>query len=201
MTTTFIISQVFVVLTYILLAVTYLLKKRKLVLSVGILSILCICTAYFLLDAWSGFAMNVIGIFRNLMFMWIDHKKEKTGKEYFGLRLSSLTVTYIAIIVFAVISYDGFLSLMSVFGAMVFSYSVWQKNPHVYRILGCVDCTLWIIYNIYVWSPFGILLEGTMLTYHIIMLTRVLIKHLKTKKEEKDKEIIKNGINWTWKSC
>jgi hypothetical protein len=62
---------------YVLLATTYYLRDRKRVLVVNFLATISIGIAYVLLDAWSGFAMCIVGIVRNIIFI-IDEKKKVT---------------------------------------------------------------------------------------------------------------------------
>lgn len=64
-------------------------------------------------------------------------------------------------------TYDGFLSLLSVFATMLYTYSIWQKKTSIYKILGLPIGILWIAYNIYIMSIFGIILE-TILTISAI---------------------------------
>ena len=64
---------------------------------------------------------------------------------------------------FAIFTYNGFLSLLSIFATMLYTYSVWQKKTIVYKICGIFVSILWILYNIYVMSLFGIILESILL--------------------------------------
>ena len=46
---------------------------------------------------------------------------------------------------------------------MVYTYSIWQKSTKVYKICGIPIGILWIIYNTYVKSILGIILESIIL--------------------------------------
>ena len=48
---------------------------------------------------------------------------------------------------------------MSVLATMLYTYSIWQKKTSVYKILGIIIEVIWIIYNIYIFSIFGIIVE------------------------------------------
>ena len=74
-----------------------------------------------------------------------------------------LAVLYAISIISAIYTYEGFLSLMSVFATMLYTYSVWQKKISIYKILGIPVGIIWIIYNIYIASIFGIILEIALL--------------------------------------
>ena len=72
--TTYIISQIFTIITYILLALTYYAKDRKKVLIISFLSLIANGLAYIFLSAWSGFSMCIVALIRNIIFI-IDEKK------------------------------------------------------------------------------------------------------------------------------
>ena len=83
------------------------------------------------------------------------------------------------IIISTVFTYDGLLSLLSVIATMTYTYSVWQKKTNVYKFLGIPVGILWILYNIYVKSIFGVILESILL---IASITGYLVEVKKQKK-------------------
>ncbi len=70
----YILSQVFTIITYALLALTYYAKDRKKVLILSFLSLTANGIAYIFLSAWTGFAMCIVALIRNIIFL-IDEKK------------------------------------------------------------------------------------------------------------------------------
>ena len=76
--TAYILSQVFTIIMYILLALTYYAKDRKKVLILSFLSIIANGIAYVFLSAWSGLAMCIVALIRNIIFYSM---KRKMGKE------------------------------------------------------------------------------------------------------------------------
>jgi len=169
----YIVSQIFVIISYILLAITYLLKKRNFILQVSVFSLIASLLAFGFLSAWSGMAMMGIAIIRNLI-LWIQDKKYKTDNitkiDYLILFfLYSLSIT------FAIFTYDGLFSLLSVLATMVYTYSVWQKSPKIYKLLGIPSSVLWVCYNIFVNSILGIILESFLVVFEVVG----LVKHQK----------------------
>ena len=75
---------------------------------------------------------------------------------------------YIACGICAAFTFEGFLSLFSIFATMVYTYSVWQKNIKVYKFAGILVSVCWITYNLYVKSVFGVILESALLICTII---------------------------------
>ena len=65
----YIISQIFTIISYILLASTYQVKSRQKVLILNFLSQISFGAAYILLGAWSGLSMVGIALVRNTIFI------------------------------------------------------------------------------------------------------------------------------------
>ena len=65
----YIISQIFTIISYIFLALTYQVKNRKTVITFNLLAQVSFIVAYILLGAWSGLAMVFVAIVRNVIFI------------------------------------------------------------------------------------------------------------------------------------
>lgn len=159
---TYILSQVFTIINYALLGLTYYAKDRKKILIISFLSIVANAVAYILLNAWTGVAMCIVALIRNIIFL-IDEKKNGKRETINKKDVVILIILYFATIISTVFTYDGFLSLLSVFATSLYTFSVWQKKTKVYKLLGIPVGILWILYNIYVKSIFGIILESILL--------------------------------------
>ena len=171
LTLTYVLSQVFIIINYVLLMATYQVKNRKTVLIFNCVSMIAEGLSYIFLSAWSGLAMVFVGIIRNLIFM-IDEKRNGKSDRITKKDIIILIVLYIIAIISAIYTYEGFWSLMSVFATMLFTYSVWQKKTKIYKILGIPVGIVWIIYNIYIVSLFGIILESLLLISAVIGIIR-----------------------------
>ena len=178
LTTTYILSQVFTITMYVLLAATYYAKDRKKVLILNFLGLIAIGIAYIFLNAWSGVSMCIVSLFRNVIFIIDEHKHGKR-QSISKMDIVVLIVLYVISIISAIFTYDGFGSLFSVFATMLYTFSVWQKETHIYKILGVPIGILWISYNIYIESIFGIVLESIIL---ICSLTGYLLEIKKQNK-------------------
>jgi len=171
LTIIYVLSQVFVIINAALLMATYQLKTRKSILTVSFMALLANGLAYVLLSAWSGLAMVFVAMIRNIIFM-IDEKKNGKSDKITKKDIVILAVLYAISIISAIYTYEGFLSLMSVFATMLYTYSVWQKKTSVYKILGIIIEVIWIIYNIYILSIFGIIVEIFLLISAVIGIIR-----------------------------
>ena len=162
LTIAYIVSQIFVIINRVLLIVSYQLKNRKNILIVSLLALLANGVVYILLSAWSGLAMVFVAIVRNIIFM-LDEKKNGKSQKITKKDVGILVVLYVISIISAIFTYEGILSMMSVVATMLYTYSVWQKKTKVYKILGIIIESVWIIYNIYICSIMGVILNISLL--------------------------------------
>lgn len=156
---TYILSQVFIIISYIFLVFTYQTKNRKSILIYNFISLIATGLSYIFLSAYSGLAMVGVAIIRNIIFL-IDEKRNGKSEKNTTKDYIILAILYLISIIFAIFTYNGILSMMSVVATMLYTFSVWQKNTKVYKLLGMPIEAIWIIYNIYIFSIFGIILES-----------------------------------------
>ena len=180
LTATYIVSQIFAILMYVLLASTYYLKNRKTVLTINILAMVAQAISFICLKAYTGLAMDIVAIIRNIIFM-IDEKKNGKREQNTKRDIIILAILYVITILLSVFTYSGLPSLFSVLGTFLYTYSVWQKNTNTYKLLGIPTSMSWIAYNIYVKSIFGGILESIVL---ICSGVGYLLAKKKTSKQE-----------------
>lgn len=157
MTTKYIFSQVFIVLTYLLLVASYLFKTRRKILLFNIAGSVMQAVSFFLLDAWSGFAVCIVAIVRSLIFFVQSYTKKDDKTTPFDI--ATLVLLNIACLILGVFTYDGPLSLLSIFATILYTFSVWQKNSKVYKFMGILISACWIVYNSFIFSIFGFACE------------------------------------------
>lgn len=170
----YILSQVFVCLTYLLMGTSYLSKNRTIILCLSLGALLTNGVHYILLGAWTGLGVVCIAILRNILFL-IQSKIKALDKTVIDDWII-LTILMVVSGVVAYFTYDTFMSLFSVFASIIYMLSLWQKNVNAYRILGVVSSALNIIYMIYINSIFGIILESTVFVISVITSIKGIIK-------------------------
>lgn len=176
MTVTYILSQVFIIINYIFLVMTYQSKSRKNILIFNFGALIATGISYIFLSAYSGFAMVIVAIIRNIIFIMDEKKNGKSNKN--GTKdYIILAILYIISIISAIFTYNGILSMMSVIATMLYTYSVWQKNTKIYKVLGIPIGIMWIIYNIYIFSIFGIILE-------VVLVISAIVGYIKESKKD-----------------
>ena len=181
LTLSYILSQIFVIVGYIFLAVSYHSKDRTRILMLNFGTLVMIGISYFFLSAYTGLAMIIIALTRNLIFLY-DEKKYGKTEAITKRDIAILVAIYVAIIIATYLTYTSILSLSSVLATVIFTYSVWQKKTSVYKGLGIPVVMIWIIYNVYIMSLFGIILETTLLLFVISGLILELRKKYKRRK-------------------
>lgn len=162
------ISQAFVLISYFLCGATFFVKKKGYLLLISTGVCISFSIAYLFEAAYTGIAMNLISLIRNLVFFLVlkyapNSKKMHTLQLLFIL---ALTAT------FAVFTYDGLLSLTAVVAAAIYTYAVWEKSRKNYKIYTIVSSLAWIAYNAFVGFILGIVLESVMVICAIIGLIK-----------------------------
>ncbi len=163
----YIISQILVIVYYLLLMSTYQLKNRNRILFINFLALVVIGLSYFLLDAYTGIAMVCVGMIRNAIF-YLDEKKY--GKSDKIKKKDIFIILFLTIILIGAsfYTYDGVFSLMSSLATYLYTVSIWQKNTKVYKILGIPVSIAGIAYNVFIFSIFGIIFESVTLLSAIV---------------------------------
>lgn len=177
-TITYIISQIFTVIGYGLTTSTYHMQKRKTVLILNFLSKFSFAIAYILLGAWSALAMIGVALIRNSVFM-IDGNKNVKRNNINRLDVIMLIVVYVITIISGIYTYECFWSLLPIFSTLIYTYSIFQKNIKIYRLLGIPTELFCVIYNFYIKSISAIILG-------VIPLISSIIGYIKEVKKEKN---------------
>lgn len=166
---TYILSQVFTVIEYGLLGVSYFAKKRRVVVILDIISMACGIVAFLLLGADLGMLMSIIILLANFYYLWDENKHSARERAVLHVRdYIVLAVVLIGIGIVTVLTYDGLLSLLSVAATTIYEISIWQKSTKAYKFLGIPVALCWMLYNGFVLSVFGVICELAMLVSSIM---------------------------------
>jgi len=158
MEVSYIISQIFVIIQYLLLIATYQAKTKKQILIFNSISSISAALSFIFLSAFSGCAISLLALLRNYLFYKQDNK----------INIKKLLFILSILLILTIVTYDGMLSLMPSIGFLFYTFSVWQNDTKIYRIFGIPIELAWLTYHIYVFSIFGIILEGFLMMSVII---------------------------------
>ncbi|MBQ6991542.1 MAG: YgjV family protein [Clostridia bacterium] len=177
-TTTYIASQILVIIVYVCLCTTYFLKDRKKILILNLFAHIIQAISFLLLGGMTGVAMNGVYVARDILFIT---EKNKDTKAVTKKDIIILVCFILLIIIFTLFTYDGLLSLLSVIATIISTFAIWQKNTKLYKVLGIPTSIAWLGYHISLNSVFAITLEGVLLISTIIGYILEVLKNKKNK--------------------
>lgn len=157
-------AELFVLISYALLGLTYLIKSRNKIFIFSTISQAGFVVSYIFLSAWSGFAMGLIGIARNFTLFALS-KKETKSKFWNNF---TLVATFVLMIICSIFTFNGFLSLMSVAATGFYSIAIWNENGKFYKFFGILASICWIIYNIFIKLYLSIFFESVMVVCAVV---------------------------------
>ena len=107
---------------------------------------------YFLLGAYTGMAMNLVGCVRNIIFS----NQVQKGKNTF----CSATIFSIFFVLFGIFTWAGFKSILIIIAKVISSFAYGNKNTTIVRTSILLTSSSWLIYNVFVGSFAGIVCEA-----------------------------------------
>ncbi len=147
----------------LLFAISYHAKTRKTMLSIQFVGVCVFALHFFLLHAWSGFAVQVIHSAAILLFI----SKEKNN--FLGSRF--LLAFFIALyFISTLLTWQGYFSIFAFLGISFGTLAKWQTKPNSIRTLLLFTGILWIIYDLFVNSYGGIITEIILIISGVISL-------------------------------
>jgi len=115
-------------------------KTKSGILKLQILASIFYCMHYALLDAYSAAAVSVVSILRLLSIYLIENKGNRAGWKV-------LVFFEFLLIVVALLTFNGTLSLIPILITAMYTYSTWQSNTKILRIVFFIGGWLWIYFN------------------------------------------------------
>lgn len=167
-TSIYIISQIITILYFAVLSLSYLLKDRNKILIANFAAHIGQTVAMAMLNGYTGAAMSLIMILRDLTLIIQEAKKSKGKDINKKIDILILIITILLIVVLTIFTYNGPLSLLSVVATLITTFALWQKDVKAYKLLGIIASILWLAYNIFIISIMGIILESILLICSII---------------------------------
>ena len=122
------------------------MQDSKKILMFGSIAISMICISYIFLGAYTGVVTCIIAIFRNILF-------SKSKKNKFNLLL-----VFILLLIGFILTFDSYFCIFNIISTSMYSYSVWQDDVKMYKLLGIIVNIFMIVYDIYVKSILSVIL-------------------------------------------
>lgn len=158
--------------------ISFQCKKHNSILFFRTLNEAIFILQYFLLGAYTGMAMNLIGCVRNVIFtkQVSQNKKTTVATVVFG----------VIFLIFGIFTWQGVKSILIIIAKVLSTIAYGNKNVTVVRAIIFITSTSWLIYNYSVFSIAGVLCEAFSLISLIIGAIRLdLIPLLKKRKFDK----------------
>ena len=166
---TYIASQVFTCIAYMLYAASYFVTERQKILALIIIGNVNLGIGFLLLGGYVGVGMCIVAITRDTVSAIIHRCRKAQEKDKTLLTDWLWLALWVSIsTTIAAFTASSLISLTAYFGTLAMTISVWQKNGFIYRLLGILQAILWISYSLYLQSVMGTLLEFVSLVFIII---------------------------------
>ena len=165
MSNMFYIAQIFGICALICWLKSVLQKDKKTILKCQNLANIFYAIQYTLLGAYPAAGTNLISTLRGLVF----YENDKKGKE------TSLAILILFIIIIAVVglgTYQNIFSLLPLVITALYSYSIWQKNLTIFRIIFVIAACGWIVYNFHVGAYISLIGNFFELTFGLLSLSK-----------------------------
>ena len=161
---TYLISQVFIIIMFIFLGLSYFVKSRKKVLLCNATAHIFQTVALVIVNHFTGASMAFITLLRDNIFL-LDLKD---GRNDISNNKSILVILFTLIILFTIFTFSGVYSLFSSIAVSLSTIGLWQKKVKMYKLLSIPANLMWFCYYIYINSLFGYVLEGILVICTIV---------------------------------
>ena len=157
-------GQIIGIIATAITAISYQFNSKKTLLFIQTLATTATCISYLLLNATSGFALNIVCIIRNLSFYF---QKEGTKGIY-----ASTSVFMLLMAILGAFSWQGPISLLIIFALIINTFFLSLGKVQILKYSILLTSGMILIYNIYVFTIGGIMNEGISIISAVIGILR-----------------------------
>ncbi len=152
------VGQILSIASFIVTFILYQMKERRTLLIMQTAQVVVVAAAYFCLGAYAGMALNLLAIVRNLIYY---------RKDIFKGRAWPIVLSVLMLVV-GVLTATSPWSVMVIVGMVINTYCLSFENPQHFRISIFVTSPMVLVYNIFVFSIGGILMESVSVISSVI---------------------------------
>ena len=168
----YLLSQIFALVATIFSLLAFQQRKKIQILNYTVVAAICSVLHYVFLGAWSGVAAKSVGVTRNI-FAAYETGKQKTSK----IAPLFFVTCYITM---GIITYVSPASLLPVAAASIYTIAIYLENAERLRKVAVLTASLWLLYNIFVFSIVGIISEVIFIANDLVAIYRY--RHQRKKK-------------------
>lgn len=164
MTTSYVLGQILGVFAPILTTFSYQANTKRRLLFIQTIATLCICISFWLLDATSGFALNIVCLTRNVAYFFLNEKS----------KLNYVAAGFFAalMIPLGILSWQGPISILMIVALAINTVCMSFGIPQLLRKSILLTSTMVLIYSCSVFSIGSILNESLAIISSIIGIVR-----------------------------
>ena len=164
MTTSYVLGQILGIFAPILTTFSYQANTKRRLLFIQSIATLCICISFWLLDATSGFALNIVCLTRNVAYFFLNEKS----------KLNYVAAGFFAalMIPLGIISWQGPISILMIVALAINTVCMSFGIPQLLRKSILLTSTMVLIYSCSVFSIGSILNESLAIISSIIGIVR-----------------------------
>lgn len=171
----YILSQIFVVISGILFAASYLIKKKESILIINIFNNLFFSTHFLLLKSYTATITNFLTIFFLLAIYFVE-KKKKGNLNFIIVSIFSLILIPITIS-----TWDGIVTLLPLSASLLFFLASALKNTLAIKMVYFISTISNTIFMFIIHSYFGFGVNICILITAVVGIIKELI-NIKNKK-------------------
>lgn len=170
-----IVSWLFGLGAMLSLFLIYQQKDRKKLIIFKLCADVCWATHYLCIFAPGGMIPNLVGIFRELVFVNREEKKW-ANKVFWPIFFIIINLTL------GIITANRPINLLPITASVFVSLSLWLKNPTLTKIMSVPVSAAFLIYDVFVGSYIGIVNES-------LAICSIIISFIKSKLERKEDHV------------
>ncbi|MGN1094693.1 MAG: YgjV family protein [Candidatus Neoclostridium sp.] len=177
----FIFAQVLGFIIAFISFFTYIARKRSHILTVKLVTDVLSVFQQAMLGALTGSVLNVVAVFREIVFYNRDKHKWASGIWWLFLFIVLMGAA-------PLLTWTGWICLLPSAGSILAVIGFYIKNPTRTRIIGIFAQIFWLIYTIYTVNYGTILCNALLIVSAIIGLGIDLWQYLKKRRENRSHE-------------
>ena len=159
----FVISQILVGLALIADLSSFQFKDRRVVLIILIIAASLISAHFFVLEVYAAGALVFVSTFRFIVAYFTTDKRV----------LALMLLLSCSVFVF---TFEGHISILALAASLFLTWGAFQAEDRKLRLYMMSGTSLWIIHNILIFTPMGILGESVFLFSNLLGYYRFYIK-------------------------
>lgn len=145
-------SYIFGAIAMLSLLLAYQQSKRERLIIHKLVADACWAIHYFLLGAYGGVVPNIVGIFREIVFLKRDtSKRAKRGAGRFAIPMIFIVINWIL----GALTFKKPINILPIAASMFVTVSLWMKNPKLTKAITLPVCTAFLVYDLLIGSYIG----------------------------------------------